>query len=335
MSVPYPCVSCKANVRDNQRGVYCDSCHNWIHLKCTNISILEYQRLAHSEESWVCYTCLGNVLQFQSLDTDEFASIILDMASSEAAGSNANRSSFSDFDVLKPVIDPDNLNNNEITCDYFNEFKFKASFNCNDYTNFYFLHMNIRSLSKHFDELHNYFQTLHSNFSVIGLSETWLKDSDMPFNIYSIPDYHLETNCRKDRVGAVLPCIFHLTSNIQFDLTCHIRPTHLNQSSLNHNNKNIIAGVVYKPPLASFNDFILTFQDLQHHISAENKSCLISGDFNINLLKMDNHGQTQEIMDFTHSFIPLSINPQELRPLQPPLSTTFFQTFFPFLILAF
>ena len=55
----------------------------------------------------------------------------------------------------------------------------------------------------------------------------------------------------------------------------------------------------------------MVLQDLQDRIAAENNKCLISGDFNFNLLNVDNHSQTQEFLDsmFAHSFIPLINKP--------------------------
>ena len=105
------------------------------------------------------------------------------------------------FKELYPVIDPNNLNHNHHSCDYFNDFNFNAALNCDNRSTFSFMHVNIRSLPKNFDQMRNYLHTLHSDFSVMGLSETWLKNSDMPFNIYSIPGYQLETNNRTGRVG--------------------------------------------------------------------------------------------------------------------------------------
>ena len=150
--------------------------------------------------------------------------------------------------------------------------------------------MNIRSLPKNFDQMRNYLQTLHSDFSVIGLSETWLKNSDMPFNIYSIPGYQLETNSRSGRVGGGVG--LYVSSDLHYTVRLDLsHSTDLFESIFieveNHNNKNIIAGVIYRPPSAPFNDFMLTLQDLQDCIASENKNCLISGDFNINLLNVD------------------------------------------------
>ena len=74
----------------------------------------------------------------------------------------------------------------------------------------------------------------------------------------------------------------------------------------NSNCKNIIAGVIYKPPSASFNDFMTTYQQFLDLVASENKLCLISGDFNINVLATDSNNQSQELVNvnFSHSYLP-------------------------------
>ena len=42
MPCKFPCTVCKFNVHNNHRAIFCDSCHNWTHLKCTPFTSLEY-----------------------------------------------------------------------------------------------------------------------------------------------------------------------------------------------------------------------------------------------------------------------------------------------------
>ena len=52
------------------------------------------------------------------------------------------------------------------------------------------LNVNIRSLSKNFDKLKECIKTGKHEFTVIGLSETHLKDK--PHDFYSLPGYNIE-----------------------------------------------------------------------------------------------------------------------------------------------
>ena len=54
--VRFPCGECGRPVATNHKGVCCDHCNKWPHIRymCSND---EYVRLTHSSESWVCSTC--------------------------------------------------------------------------------------------------------------------------------------------------------------------------------------------------------------------------------------------------------------------------------------
>ena len=76
-------------------------------------------------------------------------------------------------------------------------------------------------------------------------------------------------------------------------------------------NKNIIIGIIYRPPgsdLMGFNEWI---QDLIDRIVRENKICYLAGDFNINRLNHDTHQLTAEFLNtmYSNSFIPLINKP--------------------------
>jgi hypothetical protein len=45
-------------MKRNQRGIYCEDCTYWYHIKCIDLPIDEYQRLSTSSESWYCANCI-------------------------------------------------------------------------------------------------------------------------------------------------------------------------------------------------------------------------------------------------------------------------------------
>ena len=65
--------------------------------------------------------------------------------------------------------------------------------------NFSLLHFNTRSLNKHFEYLKYIVSTMKFPCSVMGLSETWLRDESVAG--YSIDGYILETNSRAEKRG--------------------------------------------------------------------------------------------------------------------------------------
>jgi DNA-directed RNA polymerase subunit RPC12/RpoP len=56
--VTYPCGKCSKPVKRNQRGIYCEDCTYWYHIKCIDLLVDEYQRLSTSSESWYCANCI-------------------------------------------------------------------------------------------------------------------------------------------------------------------------------------------------------------------------------------------------------------------------------------
>ena len=65
--------------------------------------------------------------------------------------------------------------------------------------------------------------------------------------------------------------------------------------------KNIIIGVIYRPPNTEISHFIDTMKDIMDKIKNETKICYLVGDYNINLINVDLHGLTSEFSDIIYS----------------------------------
>ena len=116
---------------------------------------------------------------------------------------------------------------------------------------------------KHEQNIHQfetYLDLLKHRFTVIGLTETWLKDSHC--DLYGIKCYHLIEKHRKSQGGGVAVCIKdHLNyferpdvSLFESDLESVFIEIDKKQLGLN---KNVIVGIIYRPPGADikyFND---------------------------------------------------------------------------------
>ncbi|CAG2205904.1 unnamed protein product [Mytilus edulis] len=53
----FPCGSCGKAVRKNQKGILCDGCTQWFHVKCIELPLDEYTELSKSTDDWYCKTC--------------------------------------------------------------------------------------------------------------------------------------------------------------------------------------------------------------------------------------------------------------------------------------
>ena len=75
--------------------------------------------------------------------------------------------------------------------------------------------------------------------------------------------------------------------------------------------KNVLIGVIYRPPNTDINTFNDQFATLMENIKQEEKICYLMGDYNINLLNIESHGPTSVFNDIMYSngFIPLITRP--------------------------
>ena len=65
------CAVCTKSVRANQHGIFCDACHQWLHISCTGIDIHEHQKLIADDSVWYCTQCIEGMFPFNCI-TDNF-----------------------------------------------------------------------------------------------------------------------------------------------------------------------------------------------------------------------------------------------------------------------
>ena len=105
--------------------------------------------------------------------------------------------------TLNRDTDPDInlLNLNNVSSDYYLEDQFNSMItkeNCNYKNSFSVLHLNIRSINQSFSNFNNLLGYLRFHFDVIGISETWLKESN---HLVDLEGYNFIHNFRKERIG--------------------------------------------------------------------------------------------------------------------------------------
>ena len=78
--------------------------------------------------------------------------------------------------------------------------------------------------------------------------------------------------------------------------------------------KNIIVGVIYRPPGTDINQFKSITCDIVSQISRETKICYLMGDYNINILNNEVHSQTSDFIDlmYSYSLVPLMNRPTRI-----------------------
>ena len=163
------------------------------------------------------------------------------------------------------------------------------------------LHTNIRSASKNHDNFISYLECLEYEFPLIGYSESWLNDDNK--DTIGINGYKAEHSCRKDRCGGGVSLF------VKDDIECsRVDDLCMNEKIIESVfcefdkdqfglEKNLIVGVVYRPPNTDITEFNEKISDLLAKLKAERKYVHIMGDVNINLINMDKHLATQDFVD--------------------------------------
>ena len=216
-----------------------------------------------------------------------------------------------DLEPNSPHFDIDSdihyYNTNQITsiysCKYFSAdafCKYSRYKNLNN-KGFFVFHHSIRRLPANKTNLNIIICSLQHNFSVIVLTETWLKSENV--NFYQIGGYNAYHNIRLgEKGGGVSVCV-------KDSITC-LKREHLTENNgsiesindeLSHNTtghtKNVIIRVVYRPPKQDINELNNHIKTVTDKIIRENKISYIMGDVKLDLFNHEFHRQTDDFLN--------------------------------------
>ena len=176
-------------------------------------------------------------------------------------------------------------------------------------------HFNIRSLNANFKTLDIYLSQLKVKFDIIAISETWFTPNTVT-DVFNIAGYKLEYISRnKGKGGGVA---MYINSNLEYkkiesksicvDDSFECLTTELTVNG----SKNIIIACIYRKPGSSIDDFTVKLEEL--FCTFKNKVLYICGDFNIDLIKEQNHNQTKNFIDaiFSMGLYPVITKPSRI-----------------------
>ena len=181
---------------------------------------------------------------------------------------------------------------------------------------FSLMHINARSLYAHLDSLKSLLARLTKQFSIIGISETWLNDNT--YDLVNIQGYNYISNHRKDKTGGGVAVYLQDTLDYKILPKCTLSNSEVIESLFIEisvpQGKNTIVGVIYRPPNNRTSDFLELLSSIVSHATKGNKHCYIMGDFNLDLFHYSEHMPTQEFLDclFSFSLFPLISKPTRL-----------------------
>ena len=226
---------------------------------------------------------------------------------------------YSSASIGNEELDPDTnfWNNLNIDSSYYTSETFVSKFkDCADRSCFSCIHFNSRSLPKNFDAISTFLNLLDYEFDVIGISETWLQDDNA--HDHNLSNYSFFGKNRTGRTGGGVGIYIRNTSKYfrrpELQLNENLCDSVFIELRNEKRGKNIIAGVVYKPPNVNSSLFIDAIESLLHGLLAENKLIYIMGDFNIDLLKYDETRDVQNLVDslISNYCVPLIVRPTRI-----------------------
>ena len=329
------CNICVKKVLVHTPKLQCCICREFVHLSCLPyISKSDSIYLNRENEEWFCKICVQSIFPFNHMDEDmDFLEVLFDNSSHGQTPLPDIVTGSNKLFIPFELNDNENLQINEIDPDlqFYQsmcnktmnrcEYHFENSFNQNikkfdiDDNCFSILHSNIRSIPKNLNNLDSYLNSLNHKFSIIGLSENWLKSDTV--EIFGIDGYKSEHSFRPQRPGGGVSIFIEdqIEYTVRHDLSLNNDLIESKFIEINKEvvgkNKNVIIGVVYRPPGTDIKLFNNCIETLLVNIKSENKLVYAMGDWNINLLNIENHEPSQEFFDImmSNSLIPTITKP--------------------------
>lgn len=299
------CPKCKKVVQSHNNATICSCCMKIFHKKCTPVTKLNQRHWT----TWIC-KYYSDLFPFSHMEDSELCTHLNNFNSTMYNYEDCNlifnpfmldtekETSFTDswdpdLNFYSNILD----SNMDTPCEYESENSFNTlcTKQGHDTHAFSTLHLNIRSLPQNHDNLIHYLSTLNHEFSIIGLSETWLNQSTS--QLYDFPNDTLVHCCRSNRVGGGVSLL--IRENIEFiqrdDLTIHTHEENVESLFMelpafsSPTVKNLILGCVYRLPDTDIKDFTSHLATTLDAINKEGKTCLLLFDFDIDLLKNESY----------------------------------------------
>nr|XP_053634311.1 uncharacterized protein LOC128689840 [Cherax quadricarinatus] len=211
-------------------------------------------------------------------------------------------------------IDPDvNFLQNELhestsNCNYYTADQAKSLLSANN--NITIFNYNVRSLSKHYDDLTALLSSLNSNISIITLTETWLKPDIT--DVYTIPGYMAIHNCRTDQQGGGT-AIYNSNQLKCINKSC-TKDEHgeyiIAKFKSKDQQKTLTFINIYRVPQSNIYHFSEKLGNMITDAHMNKDHLLLTGDFNINIL----HDQYPQVTEFTNTMSNCLLIPAIFKP---------------------
>ena len=165
------------------------------------------------------------------------------------------------------------------------------------------LYLNIRSLNKNFDKLHNLLVNMISKPDIIALSETWI--TEKRFDKYNLPGfYFLHTKSPSNSGGVAFFISNQYNAEIIHDYDLNVKDCEDLWIEVDMSPKRpLVIGTIYRHPRYSFDLFEDSLITSINKLNRKNKNYVFGGDINIDLLLEDDR-----IRDYKNNYSSIGCN---------------------------
>ena len=326
----------RQDFENDYQSIQCYSCNCCVHhnnrRNCSALTNREFKtHVRNTNKFWQCDTCCTSSkfnIPFSDLDDDswrEFIGLNRKITSDDVNILSAKQTEFvAQLESIKGYLkenddDDEDVLLNNLDCKYYdikqlNDAKIDTS------SSFGFFHTNIASLNLHADDLRLILSRLNYKFDVIGITEHKIHKNTVPFNNISIPGYHefIYEPTETSHGGAGLFLKDNLDYIVRNDLQLNVGSKFEAIFIEIQFPKKKILCCIYRHlksdiSVQEFSNVYL--EPVLQRISKENKHCVLMGDFNVDLLKMETHNDSNEFYNnlSSHFFTPYVIHPTRLR----------------------
>ena len=238
---------------------------------------------------------------------------------------------------LKTVLDINDIDTNEPQTirhsSYYDYDKFNESIiNKND--RFSVLSTNIQSINSKFNELEAFVEELGNNnfkFSVICLQETWKSDCD-DLSVYDLHGYTCIAQGKhcSNKGGLMIYVDNKYKAEVKYNINMYEHweglIIEIKGGCLS---KTITIGNIYRPPKTTNDSLNVFIEELSYTLSSlenNNNQLILAGDFNINLLKLNDNEIYSNFFDtlVSHSLYPQITLPTRFTRTNGTLIDNFF-----------
>ena len=157
---------------------------------------------------------------------------------------------------------------------------------------------------------------------IIGITETSEQNDTSFISNVSLPGYtlfHTPTNTRNGGTALYVKSIYNPFE--RFDLKTQVDMFEGVWIEIsNKNSKNVLCGCIYRHPNYDLTDFFVYMENVLKKAANEDKDVFVCGDFNIDLLKINEKKKHLEFYNLLNSygFLPLIIHPSRVVENQDP-----------------